>query len=468
MKTEVETAEKPSSVFWLLVVFLAVVFLTGGTSRGDAQSLAILFPWTILACGTALITLRLEHVRQHASLFIGFGVLLAFTLLYLVPLPSNIWQSFPGRTDIVAIDEMVGLENSSRPVTLMPNAGWLSAYTLFTPLAVLLFGVQLKRDDLYRLLPLFISLGAVSGLLGLLQIAGTPGGPLYFYRITNSDSAVGLFANRNHAATLLASLFPMLAVFASAGAGRHEVPQSRLLIAAAIALVLIPLILVTGSRAGLVLAVIGLVGASLLYRQPVRKQDYGSKTRKLKWLTLPRLAVVAVLCLAILTVYFSRAEALDRLFGQSMDADSRSIFWAESLNLFYKYFPLGSGAGAFGSAYQIIEKDHMLTSFYLNRAHNDWVELAVTFGILTILFIGFAVIQFLRGTIRLWFSANKKRRSVIFGRMAGIIIAMLGAASIADYPIRTPTMMCLFGVAILWFNAATKTESSGSRIETSI
>lgn len=466
MKTEAENAEKPSIVFWLLVVFLTVVFLTGGTSRGDAQSLAILFPWTILACGTALMTLRCEHVRRHASLFLGFGVLLIFTLLYLVPLPSALWQNFPGRADIVVVDRIVGLENSLRPITLMPNAGWLSAYTLFTPLAVLLFGVQLKRDDLYRLLPVFISLGAVSGLVGLLQIAGTPGGPLYFYRITNSDSAVGLFANRNHAATLLACVFPMLAVFASVGAGRHEVSQSRLLIAAAIALVLIPLILVTGSRAGLVLAVVGLSGALLLYRQPVRKQDIGSQTSK--WLTLPKLTVAAVLCLGLLTVYFSRAEAIDRLFGQSMDADSRSIFWAESLNLFYKYFPLGSGAGAFGSAYQIIEKDRMLTSFYLNRAHNDWVELAVTFGILTILFVGIAAIQFVRGTIRLWMSSNKKRRSVTFGRMAGIIIAMMGVASIADYPIRTPTMMCLFSIAILWFDAATRAESSGSSLDMSV
>ena len=468
MKTETEKTEKPSIVFWLLVVFLTVVFLTGGASRGDAQSLAILYPWTILACGTALVTLRREHVRQHAPLLIGFSVLFALTLIYLVPLPSSIWQSFPGRGDIVAIDQIVGLENSTRPVTLVPNAGWLSSFTLFTPLAVLLFGVQLKRDDLYRLLPLFIGLGAVSGLIGLLQIAGTPGGPLYFYRITNSDSAVGLFANRNHAATLLACIFPMLAVFASTGAGRHEVSQSRLLIAAAIALVLIPLILVTGSRAGLVLSVIGLSGALLLYRQPVRKQDFGSKNQKWKWLTLPKLTLAAVLCLGLLTIYFSRAEAVDRLFGQSMDADSRSMFWAESLNLFDKYFLLGSGAGAFGSAYQIIEKDHMLTSFYLNRAHNDWVELVVTFGIFSILIAGVAAIQFLRGTIRLWISPDKKRRSVIFGRMAGIIIAMMGIASITDYPIRTPTMMCLFCVAILWFNAPNASKPGVMRVESSL
>lgn len=464
MKTETEIAEKPSSVFWLLIVFLTVVFLTGGSSRGDAQSLAILFPWAILACGTALVTLQREHVRQHATLFIGFAVLLTLTFIYLVPLPSTFWQNFPGRTDIVDIDRTVELGHNPRPITLMPHAGWVSAFSLFTPIAVFLFGVQLKRHDLYRLLPLFIILGAISGLLGLLQTAGTPAGPLYFYRITNSDSAVGLFANRNHAAILLACMFPMLAVFASAGAGRHDVSKSRRLIAAAIALVLIPLILVTGSRAGLVLAVAGLSGASLLYRQAVWTQDFGSQSQKWKWLTAPKLAVAAVLCLGLLTVYFSRAEAIDRLFGQSMDADSRSIFWTESLNLVYKYAPLGSGAGAFGSAYQIIEKDYMLTSYYLNRAHNDWVELAVTFGILTILFLGALVIQFLRGTVRLWISRNKKRRSVTFGLMGGIIIAMMGVASITDYPIRNPTMMCLFSVAMLWFNAAARFESHGSRV----
>lgn len=464
MKTETEITEKPSSVFWLLIVFLTVVFLTGGSSRGDAQSLALLFPWAILACGTALVTLQRDHVRQHASLFVSFCVMLALTLIYLVPLPSTLWQHFPGRTDIVGIDQSVDLGNIPRPITLMPNAGWLSVFSLFTPIAVLLFGVQLKRDDLYRLLPLFIILGAISGLLGLLQISGTPAGPLYFFRITNSDSAVGFFANRNHAATLLACMFPMLAVFASAGAGRHDSSKNRRLIAAAIALVLIPLILVTGSRAGLILAVVGLSGASLLYRPAFWTQDFGSQSQEWKWLTAPKLAVAAVLCLGLLTVNFSRAEAIDRLFGQSMDADSRSIFWTETLNLFYRYFPVGSGAGAFGSAYQIIEKDYMLTSFYLNRAHNDWVELAVTYGILTILVVGVAVIHFLRRTIRLWISPDKKHRSVTFGRMAGIIITMMGVASITDYPLRNPTMMCLFSVAILWFNASARFETCRSPV----
>src|SRR3546814_18783044 len=55
----------------------------------------------------------------------------------------------------------------------------------------------------------------MSGGLGLAQVIGPRDGPLYLYEITNNGSAVGLFANRNHQAALLACLFPMLAVYAS-------------------------------------------------------------------------------------------------------------------------------------------------------------------------------------------------------------------------------------------------------------
>jgi hypothetical protein len=44
-----------------------------------------------------------------------------------------------------------------------------------------------------------------------------------------------------------------------------------------------------------------------------------------------------------------------------------------------------------------------------------------------------------------------KRSSVIFGRMAGVAIAILGIASVTDYPLRTPTFMCVFAVLTLWF-----------------
>jgi O-antigen ligase len=299
--------------------------------------------------------------------------------------------------------------------------------------------------------------------LGLLQAIGDPQGSLYFYRITNNGSAVGLFANRNHAATLLACLFPMLSVYGATARGEADAVRMRQLIAAAIAIVLLPLILVTGSRSGLVSAVIGLGTAALLYQQPsdVRTVRRG---KPLRVKTFPILGVIAVLSLAFLTYFLSRAEAIERLFNQEVSEDGRANFWAVSIDLFWKYFPWGSGSGSFVEAYQIVEPARLLDATYLNRAHNDWVETAVTFGLPGVVALCVAVIAFGIRSYRLWRNADGSERAVAYGRLASVMIAMIAIASASDYPLRTPTMMGLFAIFMLWLTEAGRDRASASSV----
>jgi O-antigen ligase len=449
-----ETFDKPAQQFWLLAAFITLVFLTGGASRVDVQSLALLRPLSVLACAAALLTLKREHVQGRALLLGGFGAMVVLALLHLVPLPPAIWQSLAGREEIADVDALFVLKDVWRPLTLTPMNGMHALLALAAPLAVLLLGVQLSRDDLYRLLPLLIGLGALSGLFGLLQAIGGSDGPLYFYRITNNGSAVGLFANRNHAAVLLACLLPMLAVFASTAEGSTDEKRSRHLVAAAIAIVLVPLILVTGSRSGLLSASLGLIGAFFLYQRPEFSLPVRRRKPRFGIAAAPLLGGLGVLCLGFLTVFLSRAESISRLFGQTRGEEGRSEIWAVSYDLFWKYFPWGSGSGSFVEAFQIVEPAHMLNSTYLNRAHNDWLEIAVTLGVPGLLLLVVAALFYFGRSFALWRQMNGSRRSVQFARMAGITIAIIAIASVADYPLRTPIMMCVFAILTLWFAEA--------------
>lgn len=451
------TFSKPSLTFWVLGAFFVLLFATGGASRTDVQSLVILRPVSVFVCALALITLRREHLEQRKCLLGAFAVLFVLALLHVIPLPPALWQSLAGRDDSVEVEKLAGLSDVWRPLTLAPMNGWHALLSLFVPLAVLLLGIQLNRDDLFRLLPLLIALAGASGLLGLLQAIGDPQSALYFYRITNNGSAVGLFANRNHAATLLACLFPMLAVFAATVKGTTDKVRFRQLLAAAIAIVLVPLILVTGSRFGLVNAVIGIVAAALLYRRPtdvgpVRK---GSPDRMRAG---PVLGGLAIISLGFLTFFFSRAEAIERLFSEKSGEDSRTDFWVVSLDLFWKYFPWGSGSGSFVEAFQIMEPNYLLDATYLNRAHNDWVEIAVTFGLPGVIGLVLASITFFWRSSKLWHNADASRRYVAFGRLASVCMAIIAIASVGDYPLRTPTLMGIFAILVLWF-----TEDGGKR-----
>ena len=440
---------KSAPQFWMLAAFLCLVFVTGGASRIDVQSLIILRPLSVIVCAIACMTLRPEHFAGRTWILWGFAGTALLALLYVIPLPPAIWQALPGRGELVQVDVLAGLGDVWRPLSIAPANGWHALLSLATPLAVILMAIQLDRHDLLRLLLLLIALAALSGFIGLLQVISDPEGPLYFYRITNNGSAVGLFANRNHAATLLACLFPMLAVFASTATGTDDQIKSRMLMAAAIAIVAVPLILVTGSRSGLVSAAIGLIAAAFLYRKPVesRKVRRGDKGRRIG--AAPILIALAVLSVGFLTVFFSRAVAIDRLFEEAADV-SRADYWRVSLELFWKYFPWGSGSGSFVEAFQISEPNNILIAVYANRAHNDLLETALTFGVPGLLMVAAGALFLAFRTYALWRQMDGSRRSVLIARAASVMIGIMAIASLSDYPLRTPTMMAVLALCLLW------------------
>lgn len=448
----------PSRPFWGLLVSLAVLFLMGGSSRWDVQSLALLNPVTIMCCGAALLSLKQEHFREKKWLLVSFLAIIALVAVYILPLWRQIALPPAIADDMATLRAATGWDADISSVT-SPTA-WQSLFFLFAPLAVLLFTVQLNRDDIGRSLPVLIIIGAVSGILGILQVAGSASGPLYFYDLTNNGSAVGFFANRNHAAVFLACLFPMLALFAAKSHGaRHGGRSASELTALALAILLVPLILVTGSRSGMLTAVLGLVGGGLLYVSHAQRRS-GTASR----LASPVWLASIFVGLVVMTIYVSRAESVERFFTLNGSGIDRSDFWTASQQLFWQYFPLGFGPGAFVPAYQYNEPAALLGGVYLNRLHNDWSETAATFGIPGILIMAAAVLYYLYRSFVLWMRMDGARPSVALGRMASLVIAILATASLTDYPLRTPAIGGFAMLVIVWFTyAEAKTTSYPKR-----
>jgi O-antigen ligase len=447
-----KTSQPATPQFWLLAGFLVILFLTGGASRIDAQSLIILRPLSVVMCAAALLTIRRQHFAERKWLWAGFASMALLCLLHLIPLPPVLWQSLPGREIVMEVDRVAGLGDVWRPLTLTPMTGWHALAALIIPLAVLMLGAQLTKDDLYRLLPVILALGVLSGLIGVLQILGDPRGSLYFYRITNNGAAVGLFANRNHAAVLLACLFPMLAVYASSVGDRDDKAKGRQLTAIAVGFVLVPLILVTGSRAGLIVTVPALIAAALLFSQ----LDQNSTRKKSPGFGLKRthiMAATAVISLAFLTMYFARAEALERLFEQSAMEDARRDYWEIGLKMASDFFPFGSGSGSFVETYQMYEPLAYLIPTYANHMHNDWLELWLTMGLPGAVLTLAATAAFAVRSFWLWRQKNGNRRAVRYARMASIVLIIIAFASFGDYPLRTPIMLSLFALCTLWLTS---------------
>jgi O-antigen ligase len=453
------TLARPQWQYWLLAAFLLLVFLTGGASRIDVQSLLILRPASVMLCAIALITLRKEHLAGRRWLLWGLVAIMLAALMHLIPLPPAVWQALPGRQDLIDVEQLVGLSGIWRPLTITPINGWHALASLFTPLATLLLALQLNRDDLFRILTLVLVLGLLSALFGLLQVIGDPRGPLYLYRVTNNGAAVGLFANRNHAALLLACLFPILAAYATMPTGTNAQQQRRRLAAAIIVIMLVPLILVTGSRSGLIIAMFALVAAALLYRQSAAPVTDGKMSRVRNGV-LAAIGVAAVVSLGFITYIFARAEAINRLLKGTGSEDNRADFWVISLDLFWKYFPAGSGSGSFVAAFEIAEPAAYLDSTYLNHAHNDWIEVAMTWGLPGVLFMAAAILMYGKRTLTIWRRKDGRYRPVVMARMASILLVIFAMGSFADYPLRTPAMMALFVIASIWLMEAGRGDHS--------
>jgi O-antigen ligase len=433
---------------WVMAIFIVLVFVIGGGARDDIQSLAILRPFSVLVLGYALWNVSLTHFQGFHFLAVFATVVVLLIILHLVPLPPRLWTSLPGRQLVEEIDQAAGLGEVWRPLSLAPSQTLNALYSLICPIAVFLLMMRLTRDQRFAILKLLMLIGLASGAVGLLQAVGPVDGPLYFYNITNGGAAVGLFANRNHQAVFLACLFPMLAVYASTGALSIEQARFRLVIAIGAGLLLVPLLLVTGSRAGLIIGIIGLAAALVLYKA----QDFSARPKRKIYRFNPKYIYggVGLFGFTAITILMSRAEALERLLAGGSEEDLRFVIWGPIIEIAGKYFPFGSGIGSFVEAYQIDESFSLLSPEYLNHAHNDWIEIIVTGGLPAIILVIVALIAWGWQSVRLLLHSEMSRRSSLYGKLGATIIFMLALGSVSDYPLRVPSIGVLFVIAALW------------------
>ena len=103
------------------------------------------------------------------------------------------------------------------PLSLSPRATWLSALSLLPPIAIFLATLLIGYRERRTLSLILVVFGVLSAFLGLAQVAEGPSSSLRFFAITNTSEAVGFFANRNHFAAALYAF----TVFAAAWALRQ-------------------------------------------------------------------------------------------------------------------------------------------------------------------------------------------------------------------------------------------------------
>lgn len=439
--------------FYIFVGFLAVCFLGGGSARGDVLSLLYVRPMAVL-CIVALMVLpgRTDWRAMRFPLLLLAALALTMAV-QLVPLPPEMWANLPGHGRFLEAAELAGIEQPWRPITLSPGMTLNSLASLIVPAAALIGIASLTREQRYALLPYLIGAALLSALLGVAQLAGGANSALRFYRITNETAPVGFFANRNHQAALLAMAIPMIALWISQHRGDPRAGRTTLWIAFPAILFLLPLILVTGSRAGLFLGTASLAFSYILFAKPGREREGSRKGGK--WRRVIKYGPWAACALVlIITLLLARAEAVRRLVEIDVFAENRARLLPTLIDIAREFMPFGSGFGAFDQTFRIFEPFSALRAEYLNHAHNDIVEILVEGGLFAAALAIAFLIWFARKLVLLFRSRGLDSRANRFAQLGALMVVLLLAASVVDYPLRAPIMAAVAAIACFWLCVA--------------
>jgi O-antigen ligase len=418
----------------LALTFFALLAAFGGASRADELQQAVVRFAAIAVLIAALWPLNLDAFRDARGPMIGVMLIYLVLLAQLIPLPAHLWGRMPGHDIYTPIAQATG-SAGWRPWTLSPDLT-LNALGALLPATVMgLLTLALDFRGRLLLAQWVIGMASVSALLGLLQLAG--GGTfLHLFRTSSENSAVGLFANRNHQAGLMACALPILAAVTSIRMRESGRTARAHGIAAGIATLLLMGLAATGSRMGLLLGLVSLTAGAMILA--VTTQPRFSR----KWLSAFAVAFIAAIPVAVLV---TRSGSIVRLASEPVDR-SRMAAIPPMLEAARAYMPFGAGFGTFDPVYRHFEPDSTLSTIYLNQAHNEPVQLAIEGGIpallLLLLFLGWWTRAAIRTTRR---RESVSRRALGMAMVATALILML--SSLVDYPLRTPLLSGLFAIA---------------------
>lgn len=441
--------------FWMLVIFLGVLWMAGGSSRADVvgQVVTRTVAWIMLViyilAGPPIVWARMRPVA------IILGLCIFLVVCHLVPLPPAIWSSLPGREILLPAATLAGLPQPWRPLSISPSATINALNSLVVPCVTLVLAAALSREQHRRIASLLLALVVGGCLIGLVQLSGSRFDNLLINEMQGYVS--GNFANRNHLA-----LFVAIGCVLALEWGTRDTPWNRWKALASLAMLTIffMIILTTGSRTGLIVGLVAIGAAAAI----VRKQAMHEIKRLPSSIVLAVGAGMAAMVATamILAIKFGRAEAIDRL-ALNAGEDLRVKAVPVVIGMIGDYFPAGSGMGTFDPAYRISEPIALLRSTYFNHAHNDWLEVALDGGLPGILLMMAAVGWWLRASVEAW---RTHQPNGALARPATAICLLVMAASITDYPARTPMIMATLVLAAMWMSDKSTSADSkrGARV----
>ncbi len=292
---------------------------------------------------------------------------------------------------------------------------------------VLLRGVQARS-----LAVVFSVYGAVLASFALIQGISS-NGKLYWWRVPRNGGWIyGPYVNHNHYAGLMEMLVPIPLVLSLTRLASSKTRTA----AAAVAAVMVGTIFLSGSRGGMLAIVTELVILAVL----LVKQKQGLRTAI-------GIGVFLVIVVGLLTwvggAELSRRIATAGPSHSEISNDIRHYINRDGLKMFLKRPVLGWGLGTFPVVYPQFRTFY--TNFFVNEAHNDYLQLLVEMGLLGFgTMLWFLVTVYARAIKKIGHWTSEISGAVTLACVLGLTGILVHSA--VDFNLQIPANAALFYV----------------------
>ena len=419
------------------------------------------YPWAFwplaaLALAGGLAGLLAAAADQTSAAFsrgfvLALGAVVAAALLQLIPLPLSILLAV--NPNGVWLRQQLDLTSAgaagAHALSIAPSASWL-ALALLVSFVVFLLGTSslLSIEGPRKLVRALTIFGVVVALVGILQKPLFAGRIYGFWTPQEEGSPFAPFVNRNHFAGWMLMVLPLALGYlcaALARAMRHHKPAWRdrllwlmtpeankiILTAGGIAIMGLALVL-TFSRSGISALALALVvmGWLVAHRQQGR------------WRKLIAAGYLALLGIAL--VAWVGVDALVSRFGEGAFDDGRLGIWADAGHAVGRHWLTGTGLNTYQFASVVYQRRDM-ASFFVDAAHNDYLQLAAEGGLLLTIPAALCIALFIRDVRR---RLREDNGSSAYWIRAGAVTALVAIAlqETVEFSLQMPGNAALFAV----------------------
>jgi len=433
-------------------VLLAAALAFGGGSRGEGD----LVVHCVAAPAFAVALLHWRHA-QASRLQRGFLYLLAaaaaWMLVQLLPIPAAWFARLPGRGEMLHELDLAGVRDAWLAISLDPYATLRALLALLVFAASWMLATLLPAPTRERLLKGVLAAAFLMALLGFAQAAAGRYSALRPYDFHHDTGALGVFANRNHFADLMAMMIPFAIGLATQAFERGRTPAGTMLWSGATVVMFLAAAL-SYSRTGFALACLALVAGWWVQR------GQRERTRRAPGMARWGMPLAVVASCAVAVAYYAWRGIVQRLDQDPLD-DLRWQYLRNGLAAAHAHWPWGSGFGSFRAVYAPFEPVAEMVGSRALHAHDDLLEIAIEAGLPGIVLTACGVV------LLAWAIAGALRRRSAGDRVAvaaAIATAIPLLHALVDYPLRTLAVAGAFGlvVAALLAPPGRGAESSGN------